>query len=393
MKKAENPTVKDKQTTVYCGIKNGTVIRKHIRAKNTRELNKKVAEIRMAINENKKISEKTEFGIWADKWINEYKIPSGISNGTIIQYKSAIKHLNNYFEYESVKNINLATFQKVINDLAMNNPNTGRPMSKASLYNIKKVCKNIFDYMTANNVYGVPNFFSSVIIPKKAPKMHRRALTELEQDMIINTPHRCQTGAMIMMFSGVRRGELIPLRWEDVDLKNEMIFVNKSVEFIDNKPFVKSGGKTSGATRIIPIPPILVEYLKLEKKSSQNDAELICSGASGQMHTVSSFRKMWDSYILELNIKYGYPDMNISKFNPTKIPLKIEKFTPHYLRHTYATLLYLQGIDIVTAKQYMGHADIQTTVNIYTDLNTFNINNISPNYKKKIDTIYKIRKI
>ena len=85
--------------------------------------------------------------------------------------------------------------------------------------------------------------------------------------------------------------------------------------------------------------------------------------------------------------EYNYGG-NISKYDPkyktTVLPVKIEKFTPHYLRHTFATLLYLEGVDVVTAKQFLGHADISTTVNIYTDLENFNKAELSEEYIKKL---------
>ena len=71
--------------------------------------------------------------------------------------------------------------------------------------------------------------------------------------------------------------------------------------------------------------------------------------------------------------------------------MRIERFTPHYLRHTYATILYLQGADMVTAKQYLGHSDIQTTINIYTDLENNSKISLSDSYKKKLKKEYKIK--
>lgn len=61
-----------------------------------------------------------------------------------------------------------------------------------------------------------------------------------------------------------------------------------------------------------------------------------------------------------------------------------------YLRHTFATLLYLQNIDMVTAKQILGHADITTTVNIYTDLKNFNKFTLSQSFIHKLNNEYAI---
>ena len=385
-------TKKVYETQIYVGTENGKVIHKHIRAGSQRELNAKVNTLKVQLQNGKNIYDKALFGIWADKWLNEIKIPSGIGNGTLTQYKSAIAHLNREFEFVEMKNITLSQFQSFINGLAKENPNTGKPMAKATLENIKKVASGVFEYARSNNIAGVPDFFKSVIISKYSPVNERRALTEDEQQWIIETEHRAQLPAMIMMFAGLRKGEVIPLEWADIDLKKGLISVNKSVEFVENKGDIKKGGKTVNAKRKVPIPPILVEYLSKIKKESKVLSKYVCVNASGNYHTKSSWRKMWDSYLDDLNVKYGY-DGDISKFNPkygTELPMRIPRLTPHYLRHTFATLLYLEGINVVAAKQFLGHADISTTVNIYTDLENFNKAELSKEYLEKLENEYKI---
>lgn len=385
-------TKKSYQTTVYCGTENGKPIMKHIRADTQRELNAKRNALKAQVEDGKNIYDKAVFGVWADKWLNEIKIPAGIGNGTLVQYKSAIAHLNREFEFVEMKHITLSQFQSFINELARENPNTGKPMAKATLENIKKVASGVFGYARSNNIAGMPDFFKSVIISKYSPVNERRALTEDEQQWIIDTPHRAQLPAMIMMFAGLRKGEVIPLEWSDIDLKRGLISVNKSVEFVENKGDIKKGGKTVNAKRKVPLPPILVEYLSKIKKESKVLSKYVCVNASGNYHTKSSWRKMWDSYLNDLNVKYGY-DGDISKFNPKygmELPMRIPRITPHYLRHTFATMLYLEGVDVVTAKQLLGHADITTTVNIYTDLQRFNKSILSEDYVKKLENEYKI---
>lgn len=416
-------------TSVYIGTVNGKAKHKHIRANSERELKRKVAEIKSGVAAGKDVYTKALFGVWADKWLNEYKKPSGIGTGTLTQYKSAITHLNRYFEFTELKRIKLSDFQCTINELAENNPNTNRPMAKASLENIVKVAAAICRYARSNDIAGAPDFFKDISITRNAPTHKRRALTKQEQNYILQFEHRCKPAAMIMLFSGLRRGELIPLQWSDIDLQNGFISVNKSVEFKNNQPTVKQGGKSAAAVRLVPIPQILIEYLQEYKTSSKILSPLVCVNASGKMHTKTSFRKMWDSYVFDLNINYGYEGIEnkksllsylrkvikdnkqvkridkllnsdcVTNEEITKyikhnakelIPMRIKPFTPHYLRHTYATLLYLQNVDVVSAKQYLGHSDIQTTVNIYTDLKNNNRLALSDTYKNKLQQEYKI---
>ena len=81
---------------------------------------------------------------------------------------------------------------------------------------------------------------------------------------------------------------------------------------------------------------------------------------------------MWDSYIFELNIQHGdftpFQNKPKSKYDPKGVPFVIDKITPHYLRHTFATMLYFAGVDVLTAKDQLGHADAATTLGIYTHL-------------------------
>ena len=376
---------------VYCGTVNGKEITKTIRASSPKELKEKVKQAKAEITAGKDIYSKATFGVWADKWLNEKVLPTGVGTGVITQYKAAIKHLNRYFEYEEFKNITYSRFQCMINDLALENPNTNKPTAKRTLESIKNTASAIFRYARTNNIAFVGDYFRDITISKKAPVKERRALTEAEQEMIISFEHRCQAAAMIMMFSGLRRGELIPLQWSDVDLKNGIIDVNKSVEFVSNKAVIKKGGKSKAAERLVPIPPILVDFLKSYKANSKILSPYVCVSAKGKMHTKSSWRKMWDSYLLDLNVAYGYEGQDVSKYDPNKLPMRIERITPHYLRHTYTTLLYLQGVDLETAKQYLGHSNIQITSDRYNDLKNNQRFNLSDTYKQHLQFDYKIK--
>lgn len=128
------------------------------------------------------------------------------------------------------------------------------------------------------------------------------------------------------------------------------------------------------------IPEKLITYLREVQHSS---SLYVCPSASGTMLSDSGWKRLWDSYIAELNYRYGdfsgvvVPNKQgqlqkfqkpTSRFAPVKILIVIEPFTAHYLRHTYITMLYFAGVDLLTAKEQAGHADIQTTMQIYTHL-------------------------
>lgn len=83
------------------------------------------------------------------------------------------------------------------------------------------------------------------------------------------------------------------------------------------------------------------------------------------MHSDKSWYRMWESYIKCLSEKYG-------THKPGTDHKVIPPITAHWLRHTFITLMYLAGVDIVTAKEQAGHKDIQTTLQ-YTPICQKNI--------------------
>ncbi|MBQ7296074.1 MAG: site-specific integrase, partial [Clostridia bacterium] len=149
--------------------------------------------------------------------------------------------------------------------------------------------------------------------------------------------------------------------WSDVDFENHTITVNKSYDFKNNcikKP------KTKAGTRIVSVPARLIAYLSsLDKKSLY-----VLTTATGKMMTNDAWHSLWNSYICDLNLKYGTSIEKRNKYDPRGNMLTIEPFTPHCLRHTFCTILYEAGIDVLTAKEQMGHSDVKTTLAIYTHL-------------------------
>lgn len=358
------------QSKVYLG--NGKY--KYVYAANNKELEEKVQEVKLKIGKGLDVSaERDSFGFWADKWLKLKQLE--VSHGRFLTYKARYKNLESIF-YIQVSKIRTSDIQDIILDLARCNPKTEKPMAKKTLKEVKQTAAQILKLAIDNRVIDY-NCAMAVKIPSDTKQETKQALTDEQRGWIEETPHRAQTAAMIMLYSGLRRGELIPLLWSDIDLKNGTISVNKSVEFIGGKPNIKRGGKTDAAVRTVYIPKKLVEYLRPLQNAP---LALVCPSAKGRLMSDTAWKRLWDSYIAELNFRYGDFEHNVawadshngkrpaSRFSPEKIPILIPRFTAHSLRHTYITMLYKAGVDVLTAKEQAGHADIQTTLNIYTHL-------------------------
>lgn len=197
----------------------------------------------------------------------------------------------------------------------------------------------------------------------------RRALTDEEQRWIWDTPHRGQPVAVIMMLSGLRRGELAALTWNDVDLKGRIITVNKTMEYPPNQPpKLRPLTKSAAGMRTVDIPRRLADYMA----AMPHDNVLVIHTTDGRVMTATAWEALWKSYMRLLNIKYGTRTLadleKMKKPGQRKFDMTIPPITLHWLRHTFCTLLYLAGVDVVQACAQMGHADVSTTLKIYTHL-------------------------
>ena len=206
----------------------------------------------------------------------------------------------------------------------------------------------------------------------------RRALTEEERERVMEFEHRAQPSAMLMMMSGLRRGEATALQWNDIDFENNTISVTKSYNF-KTKEFKSP---KNGKARVVMVPQILIDYLKSLPRVSPL---YVLTSARGGMMTEDSWRTMYESYMLDMNIHYGLGGAVNKHDNSAKIPMVIKTFTPHELRHTFCTTMFEAGVDAMTAKDQMGHADIQTTMSIYTHLSEQH----KEKQANKLDAFYK----
>lgn len=358
------------QSKVYIGTKNGKKQYKYVYATNAKELEQKVQELKTKLNKGLDLTaDRDTFGYWGEKWLKLKKIE--VSAGRYVTYCARYKNLEPLYSM-NISKIKATDIQDIIIDCATEpSERTGKPYAKKTLIEIRNTASQIIKLAIQNRVLDY-DCAEAVKIPKSAESSTRRALTEEEQSWINDTPHRAQTAAMIMMYAGLRRGELLALTWQDINLEEGTISVTKSVELIKGLPHIKPGGKTDAATRTVYIPRKLISYLQ---GTPHDPLGLVCLTVKGTPMTDTAWRRLWDSYLADLNIKYGDWSGCIqtggkrpAKHSPMEKPFLIPRITPHWLRHTFITMLYMAGVDVLTAKEQAGHADISTTMSIYTHL-------------------------
>ena len=218
----------------------------------------------------------------------------------------------------------------------------------------------LFDTAIENEYCTRNPFRGRFAQPPRAPSGTPRALTDEETALVRSTLHRMQAPVMVMLYAGLRRGEMLALTAADINLKNNLITVSKSVRFDGNRPVITSP-KTAAGIRSVPILSVLRPILKSAVAAAKNkkrpaknadqDAPIPLFPAvrgNGYMSD-TAFRRAWDSYLHALSAAAGYP----------------VQIRPHDLRHTYCTQLRDAGVDMHQAMIWMGHADEKMILRVY----------------------------
>lgn len=356
------------QLNIYIGRdENGKSRYKTVYGKTKKEVNEKADEIKIRIGKGLDLlNGNITFNELKRRW-EIYKKPL-LRDQQLKDYMIALKPFSPLGDRRIDKLIQ-ADFQAIINEYADRNPHTGKPTAKMTLNGYRMAARQVMDYAVENRIIDY-NPLTYVRIPKYAPKQKRRSLTEQEQQWILNTEHRAQLPALLMMLAGLRLEECLALQWKDIDLKSAVIHVHQKLIYKTSPPRVEQGAKTEAGIRDVDMPHILVNILKACPPHQPND--YVNLTARGKLYSATSWKTTWDSYLLTLNVKYGdfsrYEKQYKSKFDPAGVPFVIERFTAHSLRHTHATNLFHCGKDILYVQHQLGHSKPETTLNIYTHL-------------------------
>ncbi len=197
--------------------------------------------------------------------------------------------------------------------------------------------------------------------PPRAKKPKRRSyddeqtkilLENLEKLTVEDTKYK--VAIILTIFTGVRLGELMGLEWQDVDFRNGIISINRSSQYLSDMGVFTKVPKTEISIREIAIPEFIISLLE-EYKLWYEDQKLIYGELwtnSDRLFVQADGKPMHPSTISKWFVKYvgtiGLPVINF-----------------HGLRHTNASLLVAQNVDIAVVSARLGHAQISTTLDFY----------------------------
>lgn len=350
---------------IYLGRdENGRKKYKTVYAANPAELKEKETEIRQQLGLGiDLLSSRDTFARWADDFL-KLKNAADITARQKENYRHAVEEWKQHLARYQMSDVRADDIERFLVQLQED----GKAARTVNFYH--STIRQIMQRAVGRIIPSNPVDLVQLTQPGRTAEK-RRALTAEEQKWIWDTPHRGQPVAVIMMLSGLRRGELAALTWADIDLKGKTITVSKTIEYPPNDtPVLRHLTKSAAGMRVVDIPQKLVDYLS----QMPRDNALVIHTTDGRVMTPTAWEALWKSYMRVLNIKYGTrtpADLErMKKPGQRKFDMTIPPITLHWLRHTFCTLLYLSGVDVVQACAQMGHADIQTTLRIYTHLDS-----------------------
>lgn len=292
---------------------------------------------------------KQKLGKYLDDWLeNVHK--SKLRLGTYINYKKLTKYIatdlgNIWLEKLTPQQVQTFYTKKLDSGLSSKVVHEIHGVLHLALKNAVRwgmVSRNVCDLVTS------PRIVSREVVPLSADQArifmkHMRG-------------HRFEVLFTMAIVTGMRRGELLALRWADIDFDRRSLRVLHSVSLIAGHGYVEGKPKTAAGKRGIDLPAFLLDVLQqhhtqqitLQKATEEwEDRDLVFSNLSGgYLHP----NHLGDAFRCLLK-EAGLPPMHF-----------------HDLRHSAATILLAKGVNIKVIQELLGHSDIAITLRVYGHL-------------------------
>lgn len=195
--------------------------------------------------------------------------------------------------------------------------------------------------------------------PPKVKRKEARYLDEYEAAELLaaldGEPYKYVVMIQLLLYTGMRRAELLGLEWRDIDFLNKCIHIRRNSLYVADKGTFEGSTKNESSNRVIKLPDNAVELLKEYRKYQENIISEMGTAwqGMGRLFTAKDGKPMHPDTLSGWFHKFikrkGLPDVSV-----------------HSLRHTNATLMIASGVNLKTVSKRLGHASVNTTGAIYT---------------------------
>ena len=301
--------------------------RKAFRGKTDREVWNKVKAYKDDLSAGKTVS----FKDVAEKWWNE--IEPTLAPNSLKNYTPAYNRAVAEFGEMDVASVKAKDVENYVNQFA-------KTRAKKTVATQRQVIRQILNKAQREG-YIEYNPADAVLLPKNLPQKKRHAPSRAQIQLIKDSVNdKFGLFPFVVYYTGLRRGEVRGLRYEDIDRKKKRISVNRNVYDIGSTPHTKDP-KTDAGVRSVPLLDELAAILPNKRRG-------YIFSEDGGVTPMSDRRvqKFYKAYQRETGVTS----------------------TLHEIRHGYASALYAAGLDIKMIQELLGHAQLSTTMDIYTDI-------------------------
>lgn len=323
--------------------------RKHFYGLTKAEVKRKIAAYTQEAERGK------AFSVLADEWDTAHRLEvTPNAHGT---YTAPLRRAVDFFGDTPVNDITSAQVSAFIRKMA------DQGFARRTVQLHKDMLNMVFNFCIAQPGSTLRyNPVAAVRIPKGLSSTRRLPPEDEQLQRIAPDPEDPMSlFAWFLLYTGLRRGELLALRWEDIDRPAALIHVRREVVYESNQPCVVDRTKTAAGVRDVDLLDVLAECLPEGKTG------YIFGGDKPLSKT--QFRKAWGKYCCDIG-QGEIVDRSGVRADGTKYYHKDYKphMTPHQFRHAYASMLDDAGVDETAAKSILGHASITTTKDVYTHI-------------------------
>ncbi len=174
-------------------------------------------------------------------------------------------------------------------------------------------------------------------------------------ECLADEPEKYRTAITVLVYTGLRKGELCGLKWSDINFEKGILTVNGGLEYLSSIGLYEEAPKTENGRRSIKLPTTAINVLREHKKQQAKDRLALGDRWS---NTGYVFTK-WDGTPMRPDSLYQWFVNFVKRYDLPPITL-------HSLRHTNASLMIANGIDLATVSKRLGHADTSITARVYT---------------------------
>ena len=291
---------------------------------------------------------------WFDKWLSTCK--KHCRDTTIRTYTIQYNRLSESLGWRKLSKLNLVIMQDAFNELATDNM---RCDCKALLVDILNRAVEA-DLLVKNVALGINTILDN------AEQEEKRILSDEEVRILLNASKGGQLYPVFVLGlgTGMRVGEMLGLTWDCVDFEHGIIDVQKTLCYLPNDGvaiYEFHAPKTKAGKRQIPMTKEVRDVL-LAQKEWKDHVSVRHNPRVGMENLV--FCSKTNNPIHESNIR-GAIRYLIDKINKENPDLNFEAFTPHSLRHTFATKAIARGMRPKTLQKILGHNSLQMTMDLY----------------------------